>query len=165
MIIFSDEAGINLDADLGKIWAPKGEQPEILTHSPFSRVNLTSFVCPCRCELIINQMERGNAVNFIEQLKFLQEIYKDFMVKLYVDNARWHKTKEVLDWAQKSQNIQLDFLPKYAPKVNPMERHRWYLRKLKTKNKVFDSKEDCLNSIKEHLYEMSKEDIFKICQI
>ena len=165
IIIFSDEAGINLDADLSKIWAPKGKQPEILTHSPFGRVNLTGFVCPIKCELIINQIERGNAENFIKQLEFIQEVYKEFKVKLYVDNARWHKTAAVIEWVSKSKNIQLDFLPKYAPNANPMERHWWYLRKRKTKNKVFDSKVECMNLIEEHLTEISSEEIFRICQI
>jgi len=150
---------------LGKIWAPKGEQPEILTHSPFGRVNLLGFVCPINGEIFINQIERGNAVNFIKQLEFLENIYKDFKVKLYVDNARWHKTKAVIEWVSKSQNINLDFLPKYAPSANPMERHWWYLRKRKTKNKVFDSKEDCMNSIGEHLAEIDIESVIRICQI
>jgi len=150
---------------LGKIWAPKGDQPEITTHSPIGRLNLTGFVCPCRRELIINQIEWGNALNFIEQLKLLQVAYKDFLVKLYVDNARWHKTKAVFDWIAKSENIQLNFLPKYAAKANPMERHWWYLRKRKTKNKVFDSKEECMNSVCEHLTEIDKETIYRICQV
>lgn len=37
--------------------------------------------------------------------------------------------------------------------------------KRKTKNKVFDSEEGCMNSIEKHLAEISKEDIFRICQI
>lgn len=163
--MFSDEAGINLDVDLGKIWAPKGQQPEIISHSPFGRVNLTGFVCPKKGELIINTMERGNSENFIKQLEIIKGLYQDYQVKIYVDNARWHKTKKVFEWVDNNPTIQLDFLPKYAPTANPMERHWWYLRKRKTKNKVFDSKEDCLNTIKEHLEEMDKSEIKRICQI
>jgi len=163
--LFSDEAGIKLDADLSKIWAPRGQQPEILTHSPYGRVNLTGFVCPLRGELIINQITKGNAENFIKQLEFVKNFYKEFQVKIYVDNAKWHKTKAVIEWVKNSETIILDFLPKYAPKANPMERHWWYLRKRKTKNKVFDSKEDCMKSINEHLKEISKKEITTICQI
>jgi len=163
--MFSDEAGINLDVDLGKIWATKGQQPEIVSHSPFGRVNLTGFVCPANGDIIINHMERGNSENFIKQLQIIKDLYQDYTVKIYVDNARWHKTKTVFEWVGNNPTIQIDFLPKYAPKANPMERHWWYLRKRKTKNKVFDSKTDCLNSIKEHLSEMTKSEIKRICQI
>jgi transposase len=165
LLMYSDEAGVKLDVDLCKIWAPKGQQPEIVTHSPSGRVNLTGFVCPSNGKIFINQMEKGNSENFIKQLSFISEACKDFIVKLYVDNARWHKTKAVMEYVEKTPNIELRFLPKYAPEINPMERHWWYLRKRKTKNKVFDSKEDCLDSINEHLLEMSKEDVIRICQI
>lgn len=136
-----------------------------MTHSPYGRVNLTGFVCPSRGEIFINPMEKGNSENFKKQLAFLAATYKGYMVKLYVDNARWHKTKTVMEWIEKNPNIELRFLPKYAPQINPMERHWWYLRKRKTKNKVFDSKEDCINSIKNHLMEMSKEQVITICQV
>jgi len=110
---------------LSKIWAPRGQQPEILTHSPYGRVNLTGFVCPLRGELIINQIAKGNAENFIKQLEIIKDFYKEFQVKIYVDNAKWHKTKAVIEWVKNSKTIILDFLPKYAPNANPMERHWW----------------------------------------
>ncbi len=165
LIVYSDEAGVKLDVDLGKIWAPKGQQPEIITHSPYGKVNLTGFVCPANGDIFINQMEKGNSENFIKQLAFLAETYHGFNVKLYVDNARWHKTKTVYEWLEENPGIELKFLPKYAPKINPMERHWWYLRRRKTKNKVFDSKEECMNSINEHLTEMTKGEVSIICQI
>jgi transposase len=130
LIIFSDEAGINLDADLSKIWSPKGEQPEILTHSPFGRVNLTGFVCPARGELIINQILKGNSENFIKQLEMVSELYKNYKIKIYVDNAKWHKSKMVMNWLTSNDIITLDYLPKYAPNANPMERHWWYLTRI-----------------------------------
>ncbi len=162
--MFSDEAGIKLDVDLGKMWAIKGQQPEIFSHSPSGKVNLTGFVCPTNGDIIINQMEKGNSINFVKQLECLCKYYENHQVKLYVDNASWHKTDIVMDWLKLNPTIQMDYLPKYAPKANPMERHWWYLRKRKTKDKVFDSKEDCMNAIAEHLKEMSKEKVITICQ-
>lgn len=110
-------------------------------------------------------MERGNSINFVKQLDIVKQIYKDFQVKIYVDNATWHKTELVKDWIANNSTIKIDYLPKYAPKANPMERHWWYLRKRKTKNKVFDSKEDCMKSVDEHVISMSEDEIRVICQI
>lgn len=165
MVLFLDEAGIKLDADLRRMWSPKGQQPLILTHSPHGRVNLIGFVNPKDGQLFINRIERGNAENFIEQLEFIRSKFTNFQVKLYVDNARWHKTESVFECIKKNPTIQICFLPKYAPKLNPMERHWWYLRKKKTQNKVFDSEEDCWNAIVEHLATIEKDEIIRICQI
>lgn len=163
--MFSDEAGIKLDADLKKIYAIKGHQPQVITHSPYGKINLTGFVNPKDGEIFINQMAKGNSENFIKQLEFLKEKYENKIVKLYVDNARWHKTRAVWSWIEKNSAIKLDFLPKYAPKLNPMERHWWNLRRLKTKNKVFSSKEECWNSVQEYTNEITKDEIMRICQI
>lgn len=165
MILFSDEAGVKLDADLCKMWAPKGEQPLIVSHSPYGRLNLTGFVCPQRGYLMINCMEKGNAVNFINQLEQVRDHYKEFELKIYVDNAKWHKTKAVYDWIAKNPQIKLDFLPTYAPDANPMERHWWYLRKKKLKNIVFENKSQCWAAIKEHIKDLSSDTIKTICKI
>lgn len=164
VIVFSDEAGIKLDADLKKIYAIKGQQPQIITHSPYGKVNLTGYVNPKDGEIFINQMAKGNSENFIKQLEILKEKYKNKIVRLYVDNARWHKTKAVWAWIEENTTIKLNFLPKYAPKLNPMERHWWNLRRLKTKNKVFGSKEECWNSIQEYANEITIDEIIRICQ-
>ena len=45
------------------------------------------------------------------------------MITLYVDNAKWHKTNLVKNWVIKNPSVKLEYLPKYAPDVNPIERH------------------------------------------
>jgi hypothetical protein len=54
-------------------------------------------------------------------------------------------------------------MPKYVPKINPMEGIGGILGG--KKNKVFNSKEECINSINEHLSEMSKLEVMTLCQI
>jgi transposase len=115
--------------------------------------------------LIIHQIEKGNTANFIQQLSMIQEMYLGFVLKIYVDNAKWHKTQSVKDFLSQNPRIKLDFLPIYAPNANPMERHWWYLRKKKMKNKVFNSKQECWEAIEDHLKTISKEEINSICQI
>jgi len=64
------------------IWAPKGQQPEIATHTPYGKVNLTGFVCPANGDIFINQMEKGDSGNFKEQLAFLAEKYQGAKCKV-----------------------------------------------------------------------------------
>lgn len=148
------------------MWGIKGRQPEIKTSSPFGRINLIGFVDPVGGRLMINQIKKGNGIIFIEQIEKIRKNNRRYKtITIYVDNARWHKTKSLELWLKKNKRIRIEYLPKYAPELNPMERHWWYMRKRATKNKVFECKQDCFAKIEEHARKLSKEEIIKICQI
>jgi transposase len=164
--MFSDEAGIKLEPTLGYVWSLKGQQPRVPTNSSWTRVNLTGFVDPIRGTIMVNTMPKGNSENFVKQLKLVLEANKDKrQISLYVDNARWHKTKVVNEWVDTNPSIKIEFLPKYAPDVNPIERHWWFLRKATTQNVLFDNFEECWEAIKHHFDNLTPEKIIKLCQI
>jgi transposase len=166
VILFSDEAGISLEPKMGAVWAIKGNQPKVPTNSSWSRVNLTGFVDPYRGQIIVNTMPKGNSENFVKQLEIVLEANKDRrLITLYLDNARWHKTDLVKDWVKANPPIKLEFLPKYAPKVNPIERHWWYLRKETTQNVLFETVEQCWDAIQGHFARLNAEKIINLCQI
>jgi len=166
VILFSDEAGIKLEPTLGPIWSLKGKQPKVPTNSSWTRVNLTGFVDPVRGTIMVNNMPKGNSENFVKQLELVLEAFKDKrLVTIYVDNARWHKTDLVKNWVKNNPTINLDYLPKYAPDVNPIERHWWFLRKETTQCVLFESYEECWEAIKYHFDILTPEAIKALCQI
>lgn len=166
MILFSDEAGISLEPKLGAVWSLQGIQPVVPTNSSWSRVNLTGFVDPLRGRILVNQMAKGNSENFVQQLDLVKKKYKHkTKITLYVDNARWHKTKIVKEWETNNTKVKIDFLPKYAPKLNPIERHWWYLRKETTQNVLYENKRECWNAINGHFKSLTSEQIKILCQI
>jgi transposase len=166
VILFSDEAGIKLEPTLGSVWSLKGQQPMVPTNSSWTRVNLTGFVDPIRGTIMVNTMPKGNSENFVKQLKLVLESNKDKkLITLYVDNARWHKTNLVKDWVLANPSIKIEYLPKYAPDVNPIERHWWFLRKATTQNVLFESFEECWDAIKYHFDNLNPEKVIRLCQI
>lgn len=166
MILFSDEAGICLEPKLGAVWSLKGAQPIVPTNSSWSRVNLTGFVDPVKGKILVTQMEKGNSENFIKQLEIVGKRYKKKRkITIYVDNARWHKTRLVKLWQRKNKKVKLKFMPKYAPKLNPIERHWWFLRKQSTQNVLFETKEECWNTIDNHFKGLTPNEIIILCQI
>lgn len=166
MILFSDEAGIKLEPKLGAVWSLKGKQPKVPTNSSWTRVNLTGFVDPIRGTIIVNTMLKGNGENFVKQLKLVREAYIiKRLITIYVDNAKWHKTKLVTDWLIDNPSIKLEYLPKYAPNVNPIERHWWFLRKRTTQNVLFENFDKCWEAIKYHFDNLTPEQIILLCQI
>lgn len=166
MIIFSDEAGISLEPKLGAVWSLKGVQPIVPTNSSWSRVNLTGFVDPVRGKILVTQMVKGNSENFVKQLDMVKNKYKHkTKITIFVDNARWHKTKIVKAWEANNTKVKIDFLPKYAPELNPIERHWWFLRKEATQNVLFETVEECWNAINNHFKSLTTEQIKVLYQI
>jgi transposase len=77
----------------------------------------------------------------------------------------WHKTNLVKDWAIANPSVKLEYLPKYAPEVNPIERHWWFLRKTTTQNVLFETAEQCWEAVKNHFANLTSDQIVRLCQI
>jgi hypothetical protein len=53
-------------------------------------------------------MPKGDSENFVKQLELVLEANKERKwITLYLDNAKWHKTKLVKDWVMKTQRLKL----------------------------------------------------------
>ncbi|MFH1004434.1 MAG: transposase, partial [Bacteroidota bacterium] len=61
--------------------------------------------------------------------------------------------------------VKLEYLPKYAPNLNPIERHWWYLRKQTTQNVLFENLDECWNAINTHFNLLTTDEIIRLCQI
>jgi hypothetical protein len=55
-------------------------------------------------------------------------------VYLVLDNAPWHRGKDIQAWLEKHPNIHMYFLPSYCPDLNEIERLWKKLRQTKTHN-------------------------------
>ena len=68
------------------------------------------------------------------------EDFADYFIVMQVDQAGWHRAKDL----QVPENIRLIFQPAYSPEVNPVE-HLWEeLREKYLHNLVFPSLEDLI---------------------
>jgi transposase len=72
-------------------------------------------------------------------------------VVLLIDNAPWHRGKEVE--AALAENAHLTFkrLPSYSPQLNPIERLWKVLRRRATHNRLFDTLADLKHSLRANL--------------
>lgn len=68
-------------------------------------------------------------------LAHVAEVFADYFLVIQVDQAGWHRAKEL----QIPENIRLIFQPAYSPEVNPVE-HLWEkLREKYLHNRAFSS--------------------------
>lgn len=121
LIYWGDEAGISNQDQIGRGYAPKGKTPVVrrtarkITTSMISAVNnrgLMRFMC------------FKGALNAALFIVFLRRLIKGATRKqfLIVDNLRVHHAKKVGRWVEAHQaEIELFFLPAYAPEHNPDE--------------------------------------------
>jgi len=124
----------------GRINIPKrawccNERPK----SPRQIVRSYFYVFLCVCphkgtlsSLILPESNTEMMNLFLEQVS---EEYKDFFIIMQVDQAGWHRSKEL----KIPKNIAFAYQPAYSPELNPVE-HIWDdIREKETANIVFDT--------------------------
>jgi len=120
-IHWGDEMGMRSDHQAGTTWSPKGETPVIVRTGKRFRLNMISSLT-----------NRGKLQFMLFKQGFTADVFIDFMsrlirynrrkVFLIVDGHPTHKAKVVKKWLdEKTDRIELFFLPAYSPELNPDE--------------------------------------------
>ena len=120
-IHWGDETGISNQATYGRSYAPKGQTP-VLRRT--ARRHTTSMISRVTNRGMLRFMVYEGALNAGLFLAFLQRLVRSARAKVFliVDNLKVHKAGKVQAWvAAHRQQIELFFLPSYAPEHNPDE--------------------------------------------
>ncbi|MCL2160477.1 MAG: IS630 family transposase [Betaproteobacteria bacterium] len=120
-IYWSDETAIREDANRVRGYAPHGQTPVSSTPTRWNKLSMISAISP-RGEVAFQIVEGSlNAERFKQ---FLVDLIKEVSRKVYlvVDSLRVHHDKLIKEWlADKTEKIELVFLPPCAPQFNPDE--------------------------------------------
>ena len=139
-IYFIDESAVRSDHHSGTTWGPIGDTPVVEDSGDRFGVKLISAVSPrgdMRFQIIDGRM---NSAKFIEFLKKLRADAGKPIIAI-VDNASYHKSKNVKNFVKNSdEEITLEWLPAYAPELNPDEQV-WNHAKSRLGKLFIDSKE------------------------
>jgi transposase len=121
VIYGGDETGISNQDPIGRSYAPKGQTPVMpRTARRISR----SMISAVSNRGLLRFMLDGGALNAAGFIAFLRRLIKDAGQKviLIVDNLKVHKAGKVMVWVEShAQEIELCYLPSYAPDHNPSE--------------------------------------------
>src|SRR5919205_2835400 len=120
-IHWADETGLSNQANYGRSFAPKGQTPVIRRPARrFSQSMISSLTNQGKLRFMIYQ----GALNTAIFLNFLHRLIREAARKLYVivDNLPVHRAHRVTAWVQNhADQIELFYLPSYAPEHNPDE--------------------------------------------
>lgn len=121
VIYFGDETAVKEDANWVRGYAPRGQTPGLAIPTRWVKLAMISAISP-RGEVAFRIVDGTiNADRFIEFLAALIEGAPRKII-VVVDNLRVHHAKVVTEWlADKTDRIELAFLPPYNPEANPDE--------------------------------------------
>jgi transposase len=123
VILFMDGVHPTHNTKYSKIWAQKGQPRYIQSNTGRERLNICGAYSPDNQELTIVEASTINAETIIKLLKKIIDKYpSNNTITIYLDNAKYHKNKNVKEFLSLHTNIKLEFLPPYSPNLNLIER-------------------------------------------
>ena len=150
-IFFGDETNIQNTCNYMKGYAPKGKTPVIRTESQKFKINMLSAVSKrgkLRFVLYKDNMDSDKLIDFMRRL--IHDSKKK--VFLILDNLRVHHSKKVQEWVEKhKEEIEVFYLPPYAPEYNPDELVNSDLKRSVGSKASSHSKEEPEHNVRSHL--------------
>lgn len=127
-IVFVDESGFRLQPVNRRTWAPCGETPLQLVWDRYDRLSVISAVTlsPQRHRISTPFQIHTNNIRTAEAVEFFKALRKQFRGPLIIVLDRWsvHRAAAKIILASRLKNIEFEWLPAYAPELNPVEA-RW----------------------------------------
>jgi transposase len=120
-IYWGDETGVSNQDQTGRSYAPKGETPVVVRTA--ERITRSMISAVSNRGLMRFMLHEG-ALNADRFIAFLRRLTKDAGRKVFliVDNLKVHKAGKVQAWVEShAHEIELFYLPAYAPDHNPSE--------------------------------------------
>jgi len=90
----------------------------------------------------IVQNDKGNTDGFINTLRTIRYRFKETLIDIWVDNARWHKGNKVNDFLCLHKELRINYIPKYHPELNKQEVLWRFMRYEETTDTYYESFEE-----------------------
>jgi transposase len=135
--VFQDEVDIHTNPKIGSMWMRRGQQAEVVTPGTNVKRHLAGSLHWRTGKLLVSRPStQRNAALFVAHLEDLRQRLRCYRhIHVICDNAPFHDCRLVDQFlARFGHRITIHFLPKYAPKTNPIERVWWHLHEEITRN-------------------------------
>ncbi len=141
------------------MWAPKGQQPRVLSASTRQKVGFFGAVNLKTGVLLTRDAPTFNGETFGDFLGYLLQATQG-KVYLILDNAKWHKARVLKEFfIQNQDRLVRIFLPPYSPELNPAERVWRITRRLVTHNRYFPSVGELKMALTSHFLKWAQPNI------
>lgn len=159
IIMFFDEGRFGLQPIIGRCWALKGVRKKAKVKPGYKFFYVYSGISPISGKSFSLLLPWVNTEVMNVYLNKLSEEYCNKTVLLIMDQAGWHKSKDLMV----PKNIKIDYLPPYSPELNPIER-LWQLLKRKVcRNRIYNSLDELAEAVSGALNLQTNEQYKKLC--
>lgn len=143
----------------------KGVQPTVLTRSQHhKRLNVFGWVDPVQGRHGMIKQPKGNTDGFLAMLTCILRRYKRLSIELWVDQARWHKGRRIVEFLICHKRLRLEYIPKYHPELNFQERLWRIMRYEETTNTYYETFEQLDLAVFKRSSRWKPKKIRSICQ-
>lgn len=123
MLLVLDEVLLRWFPPLRAAWAPLGEQAQVSITGQNAKRVLWGVINPVTAHRITYRSKHQRQGDFMAFLRLLRQRYGSRRILLVLDRAPCHEAQKAVALA-KRLHIDLLFLPKQCPELNPMD-HIW----------------------------------------
>src|ERR1022692_3391696 len=120
VIVFVDESGLSQRPHRCRTWAPRGQTPVLQYH--FNWKTLSAMAGVTWWNFYFRLFP--GSIRSPQVVQFLQHLLRHLDCKLLVvwDGSRTHRSRLIWDFVREQKGrLWLEFLPAYAPELNPVE--------------------------------------------
>jgi transposase len=154
-LVFADESGFMMIPPVRRTWAPIGQTPIVRHYYRRDRISVIGglSVSPKRRRFGLYFRMHAKNISQDEVYDFLWHLLRHLRGHVIVvwDNASIHDPKSLRDLLRKYPRLHLEYLPAYAPQLNPVEA-AWHAAKLPLANgrpeDIYDLGRALLNSLR-----------------
>lgn len=127
MLIFVDESGYHFHPCICRTWAPRGETPvikqQMRSYSKVSAIAAVGTRVNSRRARLFFRLFPGRNIRAREACQFLLALLRAVKGNIIVvwDNIPFHRSTKVRRLQKLHSRLQIEYLPPYAPELNPVE--------------------------------------------
>jgi len=137
--VFEDEFGFSYAEPVSFTWAPKGQPPQLKRITHFRRETSTMVGLTISGQIFKRHFDGAvNAEKVIVGLEHFRGHIHQPMI-LIMDRSQTHRAKIVTTYLAQHPEIHREYLPGYAPELNPEEYCHGNVKR-RMKNAIFHSK-------------------------
>ena len=159
-IMHFDEGRFGTMSTIKRKWSEKGSKCEIKVKQGYKNFYTYSATCPKSGEIFSLLLPEVNTKMMNLYLEELSRSYNDGKILLIMDQASWHKSKEL----KIPKNIKIEYLPAYSPELNPVERLWKWLKENTIHNRIFSNIEEVMDAVVYELKKLTKNKIMSLCK-
>ncbi|NJN68521.1 MAG: IS630 family transposase [Chloroflexaceae bacterium] len=151
LVMAQDEGRFGRISTPQRCWSPKGMRPTVPRQIVREYVYVYSAVAPSLGRMTALILPQTNTAMMNLFLSHVAEAFSDYFIVMQVDQAAWHRSRDL----QVPENIRLVPQPARSPELNPVE-HIWdHLREHALRNTVFDTLQQVTHALVEGVRDLA----------